>query len=386
MNAEGRGMKKVTWFVAVITVLALVVSVMGEADGRRCRRRHRCRRRPVAPAPVPLPTNPPLIVQGSGTTTNDGLSVVTVPAQGARRVSDVDVVVEGLSNSNPDNLEVVLRKVSGPASRLMGAAGGATAVSGIELRFDDEASRSLPDADPLVGGTFKPTLGSLAITRFDGPTSLSVFDQMDPAGDWALSLTSGRYDRGNITGWKLVLTLEDGQPSTPPAPVPPVPPVPGTRETFTYQGEGGFIPDGSSGHRSLAVPSLDGRRIVEVRVNVRLTHTHPDDLNIFLIRNDAAGTRTRLMTDAGGATDVDGLGISFRDDGPAVPDDGPLGTGTVTYRPTKGEPSDPTDDRPTSLGVFRGQDPAGRWALAVFDDTTGETGQILGWTLLITVE
>lgn len=79
----------------------------------------------------------------------------------------------------------------------MSDVGGSTALSGIDIALDDEATGSLPESDPITAGTYKPTQGALGgrpvPANFLSPapvgpygTQLSVFDGTDPNGTWNL--------------------------------------------------------------------------------------------------------------------------------------------------------------------------------------------------------
>jgi hypothetical protein len=385
-------MLKARWIVVFITVLALIVTATGDADGRRCKRRKRCRRyepRPVAPVPVPATPNPNVITfdapRGVADTTGEERSEVVVPTQGDRHIVDVDVILRGVSHSSPESLGVIL--VHGARrSVLLEKVGGTSAVQGADLALDDEAARSLPDDRPLVSGTFKPTRGTGSSP--DDPSaagvSLAAFDELDPAGVWSLR-TAGRG--GSIAGWGIVLTLADGA-GTPAAPADP--PQPTVREIVL---EGGAIDiEGTFARTSGVVLSATTGRVVDATLELRgLSHPDLGDLDIFLghqVSLTQPITSAIVMSDAlrgvaaGGTTT-----ITLRDDAPEdLPEFGPL-VGTL-FRPANyGTGSDNGRIVPSRLASFRGFDPNGRWSVAIADDNDdGIGGRLAGWKLTLTLQ
>ncbi len=131
-------------------------------------------------------------------------------------------------------------------------------------------------------------------------------------------------------------------------------------------------------------------------VNVTLTgveHTNPDDIDVLLV--GPAGQNVRLVSDAGGTTDVTGVNLTLDDEatGPH-PDSMQLTTGT--YTPTNhGTPDDVfsgsgvSESTPfgANLSVFDGSDPNGDWDLYVGDDTSINIGEISGgWSIEISTD
>jgi len=140
---------------------------------------------------------------------------------------------------------------------------------------------------------------------------------------------------------------------------------------------------------SIAVP--DGSLLGDIaKVSVildGLTHQTPDDLDVLLQGPD--GTTVILMSDVGGTVDVANLRLEFDDSGTDLRDDGPLVSGK--YRPANFD-SGTVDSWPdvtlkgvgSSLSAFKGLRPSGTWRLFVYDDASGEIGEITkGWSLLL---
>ena len=83
---------------------------------------------------------------------------------------------------------------------------------GVTLTLDDAAANSLPDAGPLVSGTFKPTNFGSGDTFPSAPPSggsaLSVFNGTNPNGTWSLYVVDDATgDSGSVAGgWELNIT------------------------------------------------------------------------------------------------------------------------------------------------------------------------------------
>jgi hypothetical protein len=81
--------------------------------------------------------------------------------------------------------------------------------------MDDAAANNLPNAAGLVSGVFKPTnFDDSESDEFPAPapsgpysTTLSVFNDIDPNGVWALYVyDGGLLDAGQLGGWSLNIT------------------------------------------------------------------------------------------------------------------------------------------------------------------------------------
>ena len=68
-------------------------------------------------------------------------------------VSDVNVTIDGLSHTWPDDIGLLLVSPAGQSTILMTDSGHGDDVSGINLTFDDAASGTLPDNSQLSSGT-----------------------------------------------------------------------------------------------------------------------------------------------------------------------------------------------------------------------------------------
>jgi subtilisin-like proprotein convertase family protein len=148
-------------------------------------------------------------------------STVNVSGMGTK-VFDVDVRLNGLTHTYPDDLDVLLVGPGGQRTRLMSDVGAFHGVTDLDLTFDDEATDVLPDEAALTPGTFKPTDADEDgyPDNFDpapaptADTSLSTFDGTDPNGTWSLYVMddAGR-DVGTLAGWSLDIETDGTAPT-----------------------------------------------------------------------------------------------------------------------------------------------------------------------------
>ncbi len=67
------------------------------------------------------------------------------------------VTLRALSHSFPDDVDLLLVGPGGQNAIILSDVGGGDDVFFVDLTLDDDAASNLPDAGPLVEGTFKPT-------------------------------------------------------------------------------------------------------------------------------------------------------------------------------------------------------------------------------------
>lgn len=140
----------------------------------------------------------------------------------------------------------------------------------------------------------------------------------------------------------------------------------------------------------ILVAGLSGS-IDNLTVTLRnLTHAVPDDWEFLLV--GPAGQKYVLMADSGGNTAISGVNLVLDDNGPPLPNGGPLVSGT--FRPAVYEafafpspaPPSPYAIPPTTLGAtFGGSDPNGYWTLFVNDDVPGDISSVGGYCVNFTL-
>jgi T5SS/PEP-CTERM-associated repeat protein len=120
-----------------------------------------------------------------------------------------------------------------------------------------------------------------------------------------------------------------------------------------------------------------------------LSHTFPTDLDILLV--SPAGQKVMLMSDAGGGGAIVGARLTFDDSaGTLLPEPAQILTGT--YRPTNYAPGDampgpaPGPPYSTNLSSFHGSNANGVWSLYINDDTAGDGGSLVGWSVQLATD
>lgn len=137
-------------------------------------------------------------------------------------ITKVTVTLTGLTHASPDDIGILLRSPEGTLVWLMRNAGGVpsdpgdSAISNVNLVFDDAAGSFIPDTDspPISSGTWKPKGYGSEYNMPELPsapygTLLSAFNGEDPNGSWSLWVVDDlTVFSGNISGgWDLTLTV-----------------------------------------------------------------------------------------------------------------------------------------------------------------------------------
>ena len=168
----------------------------------------------------------PFTFQGSGFAIPDGVSLRSLSIGGLPgTITDVKVIVTGLSHTDPDDLDFLLVGPNGTANlEFWSDAGGLTDLSGATITVADSGAAALPDAGPLVSGTtYKPadystvetdanftaSTGGINHPASNGSaTFASAFTNLSANGTWKLYVADDTpSDTGSATGWNLVITV-----------------------------------------------------------------------------------------------------------------------------------------------------------------------------------
>jgi subtilisin-like proprotein convertase family protein len=132
-------------------------------------------------------------------------------------ISHLQVKLNNLSHSIPDDVDMLLVSPTGQNIVLMSDVGGTTPASNVSLTLDDAAASSRPDGGPLASGTFKPTNAAGTGTETypapapapSGNTTLgAAFNGVAPNGVWRLYIVDDAGgDTGSLAGgWSLLFT------------------------------------------------------------------------------------------------------------------------------------------------------------------------------------
>jgi subtilisin-like proprotein convertase family protein len=149
------------------------------------------------------------------------VATTTFVSEGLRgKLIDVNVAINGISHTFPEDIEATLTGPNGASVALMSDAGDGTDVAGINLLFDDSAAAKLPldppgpGGAPLLGGTYQPTnhVGTQAPPDPDLTATVPTLAGLtgaNPNGTWFLRITDdfGLEDEtGSYAGSVLTIT------------------------------------------------------------------------------------------------------------------------------------------------------------------------------------
>lgn len=189
--------------------------------------------------PTPLPSSTPTVPPTPQTFANQAALCTTLGAQadlypsqitvsgGPIQIGNMRVTFNGFWNNLPDNFDALLVGPLGQKYVLQGDAGGAIPISQgapVTLTLADFQPLVLPDAGPLVTGTFEPTTWESPVTSFPapapaapyveagntpngGPTMFGTFGLTNSNGVWSLYI---RDDAGAVTTPQAVTGCLDG--------------------------------------------------------------------------------------------------------------------------------------------------------------------------------
>jgi subtilisin-like proprotein convertase family protein len=111
----------------------------------------------VTESPVRVHSNLGTITIRDNNTANPYPSTITVPSGSIVGVlQSLEVVIDGLQYSFPDDVDILLVGPTGKKVILMSDAGNGSAVSGVRLTFNDSGA-AVPDESAITTGTFRPT-------------------------------------------------------------------------------------------------------------------------------------------------------------------------------------------------------------------------------------
>ncbi len=207
------------------------------------------------PTPLPIPTPCQTFTNTTTITVADSANAPTIASlypsnitvSGlSGNVTHVQVKINGISHTFPDDIDMLLVGPGGQNVILMSDVGGGNpGASNVTLTLDDFAALSLPDGGPLATGLFKPTNVNPGTGTETWPapapapaggSALSVFNGTAPNGTWSLYIVDDEsQDSGSIAGgWELSITTDNCSNSTPtptqtpgptstPTPQPPTP-------------------------------------------------------------------------------------------------------------------------------------------------------------------
>jgi hypothetical protein len=161
-----------------------------------------------------------ITIPGTGTegVANPYPSTIVVSGLKQGKIVDLNVHLNNFNHTFPDDVDILLAATQLPGLNaiIMSDVGDNIDAVNVNLVLDDQAPTALPDAGPLVSGTFQPTnIGGN--DAFDPPapapsglSTLAFFNNRNPNGTWQLFILDGAGgDTGNLAGgWALEITAK----------------------------------------------------------------------------------------------------------------------------------------------------------------------------------
>ncbi len=152
-------------------------------------------------------------------------------------VTDVNIVLNNVTHTNPDDLEVLLGGPFSHTTVLMNDVGGTANIANLTLPVNDEGVGPFPDNAQIVNQPYEPTDAFMqpGLEPFISPApappyslTLAGFDGIEPNGTWTMWVDDDVFNAntGSIAGgWTLQLTTTDPPPATPATPATPDTPI-----------------------------------------------------------------------------------------------------------------------------------------------------------------
>ncbi len=135
-------------------------------------------------------------------------------------IQDVNVILNGISHTYPDDIDILLQAPGGQYVTLMSDCGGGTDLVNLTFVVNDSAAANFSDTGTLTSGSYKPTNstspdtytspgpGSFAAGTGAASTPLSSLNGLDPNGTWKIYIMDdAAADIGSMTSWSLELLV-----------------------------------------------------------------------------------------------------------------------------------------------------------------------------------
>lgn len=128
-------------------------------------------------------------------------------------ITRVELVIDGISHTFPDDMGAVLVNNVGASALLFDGPGGGGDINGMSWTFDDVlGTATLPNADPLVSGVFLPGQNQWndTFTNFAGPYGTTMAG-LNGGGDGTWTLHVEDFvggDAGSIQATTLRITTD----------------------------------------------------------------------------------------------------------------------------------------------------------------------------------
>ncbi|GAA5497088.1 hypothetical protein Rhal01_03277 [Rubritalea halochordaticola] len=168
---------------------------------------------PVSFEVTPLGNYDGILISGGKATTADVYpSSFDMPAA-TGAIKSVSVLLDGVSHTNPKDLQVLLVSPSGNKVMLLDGNGGSTAISNAKMTFNAQG-QTLPGT--LSNGTYLPSGPDGGTTNLPSPApagtysgDITSFNGDSPSGNWQLYVNDiAAKNGGSIDGWAITVETE----------------------------------------------------------------------------------------------------------------------------------------------------------------------------------
>ncbi len=270
---------------------------------------------------------------------------------------DVDLVI-GVHHPFSDDLDIKLFSPAGTEVTITTDNGETNDDVFDDTVWDDDAG----DTNPPGAVTQTEFANGVAEATLAPEEGLASLVGENPNGTWTLEVRDDGFSHtGTFTGWSLTITALAASPTS-------------STTTFTDT-PGAAISDDAEVTRTLNVSGAD-TRLCDLNLVTNVTHEFPNDLDITL--QSPGGTVVTITTDNG--VDRTGVfaGTVWDDNAGDTNPPGPVTDATFEegVLETTLAPEEP-------LGAFIGEDPNGTWTLTVADDSAGNDGTLVSWSLQV---
>ena len=158
----------------------------------------------AAPASAATFTNPNAITISAAGSTNANPYPSSVVVSGMTGpVSDVNVTLNNVSHTFPDDVGIVLVGPAGQALLIQDGAGDDPDLVGITYTLDDQAGAQLPNNTAWAAGSYRPT-AYFSGDSFPAPGPGLVYSHPGPAAGGGTATLNGTFSNTNPNGtWRL---------------------------------------------------------------------------------------------------------------------------------------------------------------------------------------
>jgi hypothetical protein len=173
---------------------------------------------------------------GAGATTYNNDAPIIIPPSGvaspypssitvsgtAGPITDVNIGLDGLTHTVPNDVSIALESPSGLAMHILGCIGNGTSKAGQFVTLDDAAANKLPNqgSGADFSGTFQPSMHCGSTRSFPAPGPLTTYANPGPGQGGAATFATTFNGLSAIGTWNLYVIDNVGVPGDVPGSIP----------------------------------------------------------------------------------------------------------------------------------------------------------------------